>query len=51
MQYSDIDYSRKQGMKWLTPKLQTWLYLASISDHEPTKKLAYSRILKLRVKI
>lgn len=43
-----IDYGRTQGMKWLTPELQMWFYLASISSHAPTKKLALDKISGLR---
>lgn len=50
MQYISLDYSRKHGMTWLTQELQSWLHLASISSHEPTKRLALGRVAEVRVK-
>jgi len=47
MQHSSINYS--DNMKWYTPEIQVLFHAASITSHEPTKRMWYGKIAELRV--
>lgn len=46
MRYVSVDYTKNDLMKWLQPRLQLLLYVASITSHEATKELIYKKIGK-----
>lgn len=49
MRYYNVAHV-SNAMTWVPPAVQRWLNLASVTSHQETKFMIYSRIAELRVK-